>query len=102
MIELEYIILFAMAIVEVVKKRLPDSMSDMKPFIAFAIAIGCNLLNALLFKGDMLVAGKEAFVAAGVALTLFSGGSAIGKAISTKTTSTTTTQAVSEDKTQNG
>lgn len=64
MIELQYIILFAMAIVEIIKKRLPDSMSDMKPFIAFAIAIGCNLINALLFNGDMLVAGKDAFIAA--------------------------------------
>jgi len=113
MIPLEYVILFAMAIVEVIRKRLPDAWNDVKPFIAFAIAIGCNVLNALLFSGDMLVAGREAFIAAGVALTIFSGGSAIGKALAPKTTVTTTTvttipaattetPAVSGDQSQNG
>jgi hypothetical protein len=84
MIPLEYIILFAMAIVEVIRKRLPDSMNDIKPFIAFAIAIGCNVLNATLFGGDILIAGKEAFIAAGVALTIFSCGNTIGKVIAPK------------------
>jgi hypothetical protein len=96
MIPLEYIVIFAMTIVEVLRKRLPESLNDMKPFIAFAIAIGCNLINALIFKGDLLIAGREAFISAGISLTLFSGGSAIGKVIATKTS------AVSGDKTQNG
>ncbi len=96
MIELQYIILFAMAIVEVIRKRLPESYNDFKPFIAFAIAILCNVSNALIFGGDVLAAGKDSFVAAGVALTLFSGGSALGNVISTKS------KAVSETKSQNG
>ena len=89
MIPLEYIILFAMAIVEVLRKRLPDSFSDLKPFIAFTIAIACNVGNAALFGGNMLLAGKDAFIAAGVALAMFSGGSVIGKILTPKTTADT-------------
>lgn len=113
MIPIEYVILFAMAVVEVIRKRIPDTWSDLKPFIAFIIAIGCNVANAALFGGDALTAGRDAFIAAGVALTIFSGGSAIGNVIAPKTTITTTTvttipaattetQAVSGDQSRNG
>lgn len=119
MIPIEYVILFAMAIVEVIRKRIPESWKDLKPFVAFMIAIGCNVANATLFGGDALIAGREAFIAAGVALAMFGGGSAIGKIIAPKqTTSTVTTvistpievetgkmtetSAVSGDKSQNG
>jgi len=84
MIPIEYIILFAMAIVEVIRKRMPDTYSDLKPFIAFVIAIACNVANAALFGGNMLGAGKEAFIAAGVALAMFGGGSAVGKLLAPK------------------
>ena len=90
MIPIEYVILFAMAIVEVVRKRIPDTWSDLKPFVAFVIAIGCNVANAALFGGDALSAGKDAFIAAGVALAMFGGGNAIGKIIAPKQTATTT------------
>jgi len=84
MIPIEYIILFAMAIVEVIRKRMPDTYSDLKPFIAFVIAITCNVANAALFGGNMLGAGKEAFIAAGVSLAMFGGGSAVGKLLAPK------------------
>jgi len=88
MIPIEYIIAFAMAIVNVIKKRIPETYSDLIPFIAFIFSISCNMVNALLFGGDILIAGKDAFIAAGVALAMFSGGSALGKVIAKKDTPT--------------
>lgn len=79
MIPIEYIIAFAMAITNVVKKRLPDNYNDLIPFIAFILSVLLNLINALVFKSDALQAIKDAFISAGVALALFSGGSAVSK-----------------------
>jgi len=79
MIPLEYIILFSMAIVEAIRKRIPDNLDDLKPFLAFIISIACNIVNARLFGGNTLLASKEAFIASGVALAIFSGGTVVGK-----------------------
>lgn len=98
MIPLEYIILFAMAIVEIIRKRMPDTLGDLKPFIAFTIAIACNVVNAALFGGNMLLAGKEAFIAAGVALAMFGGGTVIGNLISKPTVTPSTPTIAPEEK----
>ena len=94
MIPIEYIILFAMAIVEIIRKRMPDTYSDLKPFIAFTIAIACNVANAALFGGNILGAGKEAFIAAGVALAMFGGGSAVGKLLAPKSAASAVTATI--------
>jgi len=79
MIPLEYVIAFAMAITNVIKKHIPDNFSDLIPLIAFFLSVFLNLINALIFKSDALQASKDAFISAGVALALFSGGSAVSK-----------------------
>jgi len=94
MIPLEYIILFAMAIVEVIRKRMPDTYGDLKPFIAFTIAIGCNVLNAAIFGGSMLAAGRDSFIAAGVALAMFGSGTVLGNIISKSSPKAVPAQAV--------
>lgn len=79
MIGIEYVIAFGMAVTNVIKKRVPENQSDLVPFISFAICVGLNVVNALVFNGSVSDAAKDAFVSAGVALTLFTTGSAVGR-----------------------
>ena len=81
-IPIEYIIAFAMAVTNVVKRTIPDKDADAIPFIAFFLSILFNVVNALSFNGNILEAGQQAFISAGVSLAIFSGGSALGRKIS--------------------
>lgn len=68
MIEVAYIIGLAMALVNLVKSRIPASVV---PLLAVLVSILLNLGNALLFGGDLASAGKDAFVSAGILVGLF-------------------------------
>jgi hypothetical protein len=81
MIELAYIIGFAMAVVNAFKRSIPERFSAFVPFIALFIAIVCNIINALLFGGDILIAGRDAFISAGIVVGMFAAGDAAGKSI---------------------
>lgn len=74
MVEMEYIIAFSMAVVNVMKKYVSK---EAVPFLTILFAIGFNLLNAALFGGDALLAGKEAFVGAGISVGMFVAGDVI-------------------------
>lgn len=79
MIPIEYIIAFAMAVTNIIKKRMSDKNSDLIPLIAFIIAIVLNIANAFIFGESILSSFKEGFIAAGVSLALFSGGSGVSR-----------------------
>lgn len=81
MIGTEYIIAFSMAITNIIKKRISDKNKDIIPLIALIITVVCNILNAFIFGGNISESFKESFISGGVALALFSGGSAIGKVV---------------------
>ena len=86
MIQIEYIIGFAMAISNTIKKQIPQNnkYQDIIPFVAVICCITLNIINALVFGGDITIAGKDAFISSCIVVGIFSGGNAIGKAIKTE------------------
>lgn len=76
MVEIQYIVAFAMGVINIFKDRLPKSVV---PFAAIGLSVVLNLLNAYIFGGDLLTAGKDGFVIAGIMVGLFAGGDAIRK-----------------------
>jgi hypothetical protein len=71
MISIEYVIAFAMAITNLFKNRLPVAAV---PFVSLGLAIILNIFNALLFKGSILLAAKDAFCGAGIVVGIFNVG----------------------------
>lgn len=80
MIDITIIVAFAMAIVNLFKDKVPNPL--VVPFISLAVAIGLNVANAALFGGDMLIAGREAFVTGGQIIGIFAAGSVVKKVAS--------------------
>lgn len=76
MIPVEYVIATSMALVNLFKKYVP---AGAVPFATILTAIIFNLLNAFLFGGDFLMAGKDAFIATGIFVGMFAGADAIRK-----------------------
>ena len=76
MIDIEIIVAFAMAITNLFKDKLKVAAV---PFVSIAIAIALNLINAALFGGDLVLAGQEAFVTAGIVVGLFNAGTVTRK-----------------------
>jgi hypothetical protein len=77
MVEILYVVAFAMAVVEALKDKLPTRLL---PFAAIGIVIILNLLNCLLFGGDLIEAGRDAFISGGIAVGIFAAGTAVRKA----------------------
>jgi hypothetical protein len=84
MIPIEYIVGFSMAAVNIFKNQLPEKKQAFVPFIAIAFCVIFHVINALIFGGDLLLAGRDSFIAGGVVVGMFAGGNAIGKAIQVK------------------
>ena len=82
MIEVTIIIAFAMAIVNLFKDKIPNPM--VVPFISLALAVILNVANAALFGGDMLIAGREAFIVGGQIIGIFAAGSIVKKVASSE------------------
>lgn len=78
MISVEYIIAFAMAFTNIFKNKLPVTVV---PFVSFFLSIVLNIINALLYGGDFLLAGKDAFCTAGVIVGIFNAGTVTRKLI---------------------
>ena len=78
MIGIEIVVAFAMAITNLFKDKLKVAVV---PFVSIAIAIALNLANAALFGGDLILAGQEAFITAGVVVGLFTAGTVTRKAL---------------------
>ena len=76
MIPLEYVIAFAMALVNLFKHKLPVAVV---PISSFLLAIALHVCNAMLFGGDPMIAIKDAFVEAGIIIGLFTGGTMVRK-----------------------
>lgn len=76
MISIEYIIAFAMAVTNVFKKKLPVALI---PFMSLILSVVLNILNAIIFKGDPLLAGKEAFCDACIVVGIFNIGTVTRK-----------------------
>lgn len=70
MIEVAYIIGIAMAIVNVSKKRM-GIPKDLIPLLSVTMAIILNIANAGIYGGDLALAGKDAFISAGILIGLF-------------------------------
>lgn len=78
MIGLEYIIAFSMATTNLFKKKVP---AELVQYCTLGTVIVMNILNAIVFKGDIAMAGKESFVAGLVATGMFVAGDAVRKTI---------------------
>lgn len=78
MIEVEYIIAFAMSITNLLKNKIPVAAV---PFISFTLAIILNILNAVLFQGNLAFAGKDAFCKAGIVVGIFNIGTVTRKLV---------------------
>jgi len=77
MIEIQYIVAFAMGIVNVFKSYLP---AQIVPFVTMAVAVGLNMVNAYLYgDANLLLASKEAFIVSGITVGMFAAGDAIRK-----------------------
>lgn len=70
MLETQYVVGLVMAVVQILKRWVP---SEYLPLLAVVLGAGLNALNALAFGGDILAAIKDGFVAAGLAIGIFSG-----------------------------
>lgn len=81
MIEIQYIVAFAMGIVNVFKSYLP---APVVPFVTMALTIGLNVANAYLYgDANILLASKEAFIVSGITVGMFAAGDAIRKSDTT-------------------
>ena len=78
MIGLEYLIAFSMSITNLFKNKLPVAAV---PFASLGLAVMFNILNALIFNGDPLVAAKEAFCNGGIVVGLFNVGTVTRKLV---------------------
>jgi hypothetical protein len=77
MIAMQYIVAFAMGVVNVFKAHIP---SKAVPFVTMGLTIIFNLVNSYLYgEGNLLMAGKDAFIAGGIAVGMFAAGDAIRK-----------------------
>lgn len=76
MIPVEYIIAMSMSLVNIFKKYLPSATV---PFVTIIVAILFNVLNAFLFGGEFLLAGRDAFISTGIFVGMFAGADAIRK-----------------------
>ncbi len=76
MIQLTYVLGFAMAIVNVFKGNIDKRIT---PFVALFLVIAFNVVNAFLFGGDLLAAGRDAFIQGGIAIGMFAGGDKLRK-----------------------
>ena len=74
MIGIQYVVAFALALTNVFKAYVP---AKAVPFIAIIVTIAFNVLNATIFGGDILLAGREAFISGGITAGLFVSGDAI-------------------------
>lgn len=70
MLDTQYVVGLVMAVVQVLKRWVP---SEFLPLVAVFLGAGFNALNALAFGGDMVAAVKDGFIAAGLAIGIFSG-----------------------------
>jgi hypothetical protein len=57
--------------------KIPEKYRDITSYIALLLAVILNIVNALIFKGDTLVAFREAFVSCGIALGCFNLGKSV-------------------------
>lgn len=71
MIEIQYVVAFAMAVTNVIKTFVPEKGKVFIPFIAIVLSIAFNLLNAFAFGGDILEAAKVGFVTGGIMIGMF-------------------------------
>jgi hypothetical protein len=78
MVELAYIIAFAMAVLNLFKHKLTDTTT---PLAAISLAVVLNIVNGLVFGGDITLAAKDAFVGAGIFVGIFASGTYIRKAV---------------------
>ena len=67
---MQYVVGLVMAVVQVLKRWVP---SEFLPVAAVILGAVLNLANALIFRGDPMEALKDGFVAAGLAIGVFSG-----------------------------
>ena len=74
MIEMTYVVAFAMATVNLFKKYVPATSV---PFLTIGIAVLLNLANAYFFGGVLVDAFKEALIASGIAVGMFVTGDAV-------------------------
>lgn len=70
MVQVTYVIGISMAIVNLLKNRF-NLPKDLIPVLAVVLAVGFNLLNAFVFGGDYVSAGKAAFIESGILVGLF-------------------------------
>ncbi|MGE5589871.1 MAG: hypothetical protein ACM3ZA_04520 [Bacillota bacterium] len=70
MLETQYVVGLVMAVVQILKRWVP---SEYLPLLAVFLGAAFNALNALAFGGDLVAAVKDGFVAAGLAIGIFSG-----------------------------
>jgi hypothetical protein len=78
LIEILFVVAFAMAVTEAVHDYLPTKLV---PFAALGLVIVLNLLNAVLFGGDLLEAGKLGFIEGGIAIGIFAAGNGVRKVV---------------------
>jgi hypothetical protein len=98
MVELAYVIAFAMAVLNLFKHKLTDTTT---PLAAISIAVVINIVNALVFGGDTAIAAKEAFMGAGIFVGIFASGTYIRKAVIKDPTQVTTTVVKQDPETPN-
>ncbi len=67
-----------MAVTNTFKNRLPVAAV---PFVSFGFAIILNILNALIFNENLLLAGKDAFCDAGIVVGIFNDGTVTRKLV---------------------
>jgi ABC-type uncharacterized transport system permease subunit len=88
MIQIEFIIAFAMALLNLFKHKLTETAT---PIAAIFLAVVLNVLNAILFGGDVTTAGRDAFVTGGIFVGIFASGTYIRKAVAKEPAQITTT-----------
>jgi len=81
LVEIEYVVALAMGITNLFKPKVPVAVV---PFATIIIALALNIVNALIFGGEVTLAGKDALITSGIMAGLFAGGTATRKLIEGK------------------
>lgn len=98
MVQIEFVIAFAMALLNLCKHKLPETAT---PIAAIFLAVVLNVINALLFGGDLAIAGRDAFITAGIFVGIFASGTYLRKAVGKEPTQVTTTTIVQDPEVPN-